>query len=89
MAIHSGFLHPDFIRDRFTEEQIMQVYWYWQEYPFGHEVDHFMAAMNVSAMVGGDPASYMPRCRDNEFDIGMFGGLDQYAEKEGIEIGDH
>ena len=92
LALHSGFLHPDFIRDRLTEKQLYEIGWYWELHPFGHDIDHLMLAKIVTSMAGGNPMDYMPIIEEpleGEEQIQMFPGAVDYAQSQGIEIGDH
>jgi hypothetical protein len=61
IAIHGGHLHPDFIRGKLTDKQIHEIAWYYELYPFGHDIDHSMFAMMISSLAGGKPVDYMPK----------------------------
>ena len=91
LALHSGFLHPDFLRDKLTDRQLHEISWYWERHPFGHEIDHIMLAKIVCAFAGGDPTDYIPQAMQGEAEIhpGMFPGIEQFAEQEGIDLGDN
>jgi len=90
LALHSGFLHPDFLRDRLTVKQLYEISWYWERHPFGHEIDHMMLAKIVCAFAGGVVDDYIPKAStESEFHPGMFSGLEQFADQEGIDLGNN
>lgn len=91
LAIHGGHLHPDFIRDKLTEKQLYEVAWYFEESPFGHEIDHLMMARMITAWAGGKESDYLPRLQSEsgkEVFTDMIPGLGKYMFDRGIEIED-
>ena len=98
VAIHGGHLHPDFIRNRLTDKQLHEIAWYYEIYPFGHEIDHLMLARVVCSMAGGKPEDYIPKMAQPETPEEMAAGMpgmssfladnDIYIEQED-EYGDY
>ena len=89
VALHSGRLHPDFIRDQLTERQLYEIAWYFEDSPFGYEIDHLMLARVICSMSGGNEIDFMPKIQpeqtDEELVAGM-PGLSSFMNQQGIEI---
>ena len=91
VAIHGGHIHPDFIRGKLTERQLYEIAWYFEENPFGHEIDHMMIARLISAWAGGRESDYMPRLQEEptlEDRANSMPGLGQFMNQYGIEVED-
>jgi hypothetical protein len=89
VAIHSGRLHPDFIRDELTEKQLYEIAWYYEVSPFGYEIDHLMMSRLICAMAGGKEADYMPTLQSDpteEEQVASMPGLSDYMGQYGIEL---
>jgi len=91
LAIHGGHLHPDFIRDKLTERQLYEIAWYFEDSPFGYEIDHLMMARIITAFAGGNPQDYMPKMQSEmtpEEQVSSMPGLGEFMGQQGIEIED-
>lgn len=91
VAIHGGHLHPDFIRGRLTDKQLHEIAWYFERYPFGHDIDHVMFAKIVCSMGGGKVTDHIPRVdtpqSPDQFFAGM-SGLNEFISQNNIETED-
>lgn len=83
-----GLLHPDFVYDLLTEKQLMEIGWYYERHPFGHDVDHMMQARIAASMSGEPEPKLMPMVKREltlEQQMAQFPGLAEF--KESLENG--
>jgi hypothetical protein len=72
-----------------NDRQIHEIAWYYELYPFGHEVDHSMYSKIVASMAGGKPDDYMPQVRrETTMDdmVAGMAGLAEFTADHSIEL---
>jgi hypothetical protein len=91
IAIHAGLLHPDFVRDKLSEKQLYEIAWYFEQSPFGYEIDHLMLARICCSMAGGDEEKWMPSIEHevskNQF-LSSLPGAMEFITEQGIVLDD-